>query len=455
MKNYEKISCKYVVMMLCVIAMCIVFQTNAYAMYESESNDSAATADVMSIGTTVYGSIPETSDLDIYKFSLPSSGQFTYTFTSYMPYYTVIMFDEDGNVWWTDDRNRWNESLQFCTNRYVVNLEAGTYYMKVLGKYWEGSIYKGIGTYELSSVFTPSGANIAEPNNSFAQAKNVSLGKQVKGHIAINDRYDIYKVTVPDDTVRIDMTSYMVYYSIYIYDMDADTVWYTTWNEWDSNLKKRTDTYYPELGKGTYYVKVIGDTSESATYRSTGNYTFKFAKTANSIKLNKKEINLYKSGKEKIKLKATVTPAGTGEKVTYSVKDTTIATVSSSGVVKAKQPGYTTLTAYVGNISTTIDVFVAPKQTKILKLKSSKERRWGGIRRYITFKCKKVKGVEYVVFYSKKKNGKYKELEVCDSNKETVSFPKKGTYWIKIGTRVTSNGYYVWDTSKPNKIKVK
>ncbi len=445
------------VTLLCTLLLCIGAYTTAFAANESENNDSAATADTITMGNTMYGNITE-GDLDLYKFSLSQSGKVSLTVTSYMEYYCVGVIDTSGDTIWYSEHIFWNEALELRRDTYDLELEKGTYYIKIIGSYYYGSwaSLKYTGNYEMITTFKASGANVSEPNNNFAQAKNISLNKDIKGQIAINDEYDIYKINMPSDNMKITMTSYMRYYTMCIYDMNAKLVWYTDDNEWNEDVGKRTDELFPKLDKGSYYIKIVGKCCDESYDTYTGNYTFKITQTASNLILSKEQITLKIKGKET--LKSTVVPSGTGEKVYYSMEDTSIATVSSSGVVIAKKAGHTTLTATVGDeITKKVDIFVKPKATAIKKLKAkTRKGLWGSKYRYINIKLKKINDVDYQIYYSKKKKGKYKELETIYSNKSSISVSKKGTYWIKVRTKIYSDGWYIYSNwTKPQKVKVK
>lgn len=82
------------------------------------------------------------------------------------------------------------------------------------------------------------------------------------------------------------------------------------------------------------------------------------AVTPKSVKLDRTRMDVI--GGAPFKLKATVSPANASQIVIWSSSNPSVATVSSSGVVTAKSPGTTTITAktVVGNKTATCQVTV-------------------------------------------------------------------------------------------------
>ena len=419
----------------------------------AEPNNSIAQAKPISFGQTIKGQIALNDRYDFYKVVLSSSGRVTLNMKSYMQYYTLQVYDTDGNQLWYTDCNEWNENVGFRADSYKVDLEKGTYYIKVTG-YWSSNNDwdASTGVYTLGTVFTASGANVAEPNNSIAQAKPVSFGQTIKGQIALNDRYDFYKIRLTSKMkLKIAMNSYMQYYTLHIYNPSGKELWSTGYNEWNKDRGRRSDSHYIDLPAGTYYIKVTGYWSSNNDWdASTGNYNFRLSQSAVSMKLNKKKVTL--DIKKSYTLKTTLYPK-TGEAVTWSSGDKSIATVSSKGVVKAKKTGCTVITAKVGNeVKASCMVYVRPGKTKIIKAKGVTYKDWWSTSRYAELKWKKVKGCSgYQIYQSKYKNKKFKEAASTYSNSNNISVNKKGTYYYKVRAYTYSNGttiYGKWSNVK-------
>lgn len=225
----------------------------------------------LAIGSSVSNTITEDNRERVYRFSLAKSGRFTINITSYMQFYCMKIYDSSGTEIWYTDRNEWNSNLQYRSDEHQIDLINGSYYLKVNG-YLYGTSYASTGNYTFSTSFTDAGETYPEPNDDFMTAATVSVSGTIRGQIAENDSYDIYQFTVPQDgRISLQMTSYMKYYCINLYDGTGDEIWYTDRNEWNSNLQYRTDTYRIDLLSGKYYIRINGYLY-GTSYASTGNY---------------------------------------------------------------------------------------------------------------------------------------------------------------------------------------
>ena len=241
---------------------------------ESEPNNSIAEANTLTLGKGVEGQIAMNDSYDVYSFTLPESGRISMELTARMKYNCLYLYNESGNELWEDTENEWNSSVGYRTDNYTIDLLPGTYFVKVTG-YRYGTSSLSTGTYSFKVSFEGAKATETEPNNAIAEAQALTLGKEEKGHIGITDRYDFYSFTLPESgRVTLDMTAYMKYNCIYLYDETGASIWVDTENEWNSSVGYRSDSYTIDLLPGTYYVEITG-------YRfnnwdgSTGTYTFK------------------------------------------------------------------------------------------------------------------------------------------------------------------------------------
>lgn len=240
---------------------------------DSSGDDTFSTANRMNIGDSVRGSITEMDDLDYYRFQLNSAGCVSLDMTSYMKYYCIRIYDSNGKEVWYTDRNEWTESIGYRRDKHTVYLEKGNYYIQING-YRYDSWNKSTGKYECATSFVSSNVNNNEPDNSFSDATNIVLGNAIKGQISVNDDYDTFKFGLSDSgCVSLDMTSYMRYYCIRVYDLDGEEVWYTDRNEWTEAVGYRQDSYDLYLKKGTYYMQINGYRYDSWD-KSTGKYVF-------------------------------------------------------------------------------------------------------------------------------------------------------------------------------------
>ena len=267
-----------------------VYQGKNFTIEEDIKTASGGFADAanISIGNEVNGSITETNDSSVYKFSLAKSGRVTLDVTAYMRYCSLYIYDSRGELIWYDDGNEWNSNLKYFKDTYVVDLINGMYYLKVTG-YRNGTSYASTGTYTFATRFVSAEESCAEPNNDFREASVIGITGTVKGQVAENDAYDIYKFSLSKSgRIGLTMTFYMRYNSLYLYDSMGKEIWHDDWNEWNENLKYKTDVYDLDLASGVYYLKVTGYRN-GTSYASTGNYTMKLKYT--NANVNYKEPN--------------------------------------------------------------------------------------------------------------------------------------------------------------------
>ena len=97
------------------------------------------------------------------------------------------------------------------------------------------------------------------------------LNTDVVGCIAINDRYDYYKIALSrSQKLSLSITAYMRYFMINIYNENGVEIWYTDRNEWNGSVGIQSGSYAIDLTAGIYYVKVSGyryGTSDPSTGR--------------------------------------------------------------------------------------------------------------------------------------------------------------------------------------------
>ena len=124
-----------------LLALVMVFgllPVTALALTDSEPNDTLATAQKFIMGDTISGVISENEDADWYKFTLNASGRISFKFTSYMEYYSVWLYDNEGTALWDSYGNTANPDTGMRADTYDIDLIEGTYYLKVSGQHGSG-----------------------------------------------------------------------------------------------------------------------------------------------------------------------------------------------------------------------------------------------------------------------------------------------------------------------------
>lgn len=157
-----------------------------------------------------------------------------------------------------------------------------------------------------------------------------------------------------------------------------------------------------------------------------------------TYKLSSKNTGISKGSSQKLSL--VITPATIKRKVTWTSSNKKVATVSSSGKVKAKAYGTTTIKAkFVSGKKTktlSCKVTVGPSKVKNFKVKGAKKK--------INVSWKKSSGAAgYEISYATSVDGKYKKLGTVQSG-STTKFTKKkmkpGIYFVKVRPYMNQGG---------------
>lgn len=125
-------------------------------------------------------------------------------------------------------------------------------------------------------------------------------------------------------------------------------------------------------GKTYWFTVKAYRNANGKTY--SGTYATKSVKIkeikAKSVKLNKSKISIQRGNS--YRLKATINPKNTTDKITWTSSNKKVATVSSKGVVKGIKKGTVTITAKINGKKATCKVTITKRKTKSIKLSKSK-----------------------------------------------------------------------------------
>ena len=238
----------------------------------AEPNNSMGQAKGVGFKTKIRGQLAENDLKDYFRLVLPSSGRIKFNILSYIQNYVVDIYDSNGEVVWDSYSNSWNSNTKSSNKNHFIDLTKGTYYI-VFSAYDYGFSQYYTGNYNFTIYFTASQETYAEPNNSMGQAKGVGFKNKIRGQLALNDSMDFYRMVVPSaGRVKINILSYMEYYSVYLYDVSGNKVWSSVGNYVNKNTGYRVDNYTIDLIKGTYYI--VFSEYDYSYYRYTGNYNF-------------------------------------------------------------------------------------------------------------------------------------------------------------------------------------
>jgi len=290
--------------------------TGSANLYESEPNDTRATATVASIGKAITGQLSSTSDVDYYKIKVTSAGSLTVvldvpTKSPNTPYFLLGLFDSTGTL-----------LSQFTTGgdkTYTVGApKSGTYYIGVTSD----TYYSG-GQYSIKASNTSGSANNyeAESNDSTATATQVILGKAITGQLSSYNDVDYYKVSATSAgslTVVLDVPTKSPnagYFLLGLFDSAGILL-----SQFSTGADKTYTVGAPV--SGTYYVGVT-----RYYYYSSDQYRITVSNTAGSAHRYESESN---------DTTATATAAALGEGITgqlssYSDVDYYKVTATSAG----------------------------------------------------------------------------------------------------------------------------
>ena len=252
--------------------------------WETENNNSSATADEIAVNETVNGSLTMSGDEDWYKFTVTERGWFNVSFnhntvSSTGKYWRLYLYQADAvtgidGVSYSFDA-RGNENI--TTSNYGV--APGTYYIKIYR-----SDYHSANDYRLKVNFTEATTWETEYNNSSSTADTIGLNKDINGSLTMSGDEDWYRFTVTKqgwfnvsfkhDTV----SSTGKHWKIYLYQGDAVSGIDSTTAAYEvaGNADLTTSNY--GVAPGTYYIRIY-----RSDYHSANNYSVKvnFAEATN------------------------------------------------------------------------------------------------------------------------------------------------------------------------------
>ncbi len=152
--------------------------------WETEYNDSMASADVMKLNTTYYGNDMFVSDVDWYKVTLPKAGKINYIFgpdsntdvTNIGDGWQLRVYRED-----MSDAISGADRVKGKVVSSNLYWDAGTYYFQVMDDWAVDGTRKNV--YNLRVNYTVGGNYESEFNNSMTTADKVSTGVEYTGNL--------------------------------------------------------------------------------------------------------------------------------------------------------------------------------------------------------------------------------------------------------------------------------
>lgn len=321
------------------------------------------------------------------------------------------------------------------TKEIKMALDPGVYVVKL------GNARK-VMKYKVKASFEPSGSNETGDNNSFDKAMKTKLNKKINGFLTEDNKADFYKVTLTRSATLRSIVNSKSMYGITYSLWDSDLV--KLYSDWFSG-EGQTRVFENEVAAGTYYIKI-----ESGR---TGAYTLKSMewKYVTGIKLKKAVFKMNKGTTLNV-LKSVSPSSASNKKLSWESSDTSVATVTSTGKVKGKKAGLTTITVKTtdgSDITAKCSIVVLPSKTQIktCKLKS-------GLSAYVAVKTQSdISGYEYQLCRNSAFKGN-KSTYSTDSytrNAQTDTLRKQTQYYFRVRSYIWVSGskyYGAWSDTK-------
>lgn len=243
------------------------------------SNNTMASASVIRTdGTSYNAQLALNDEKDFFRFTLQESGKVDFNAIFYgMRSVSWRLYDEAG-VELLSNNSSWNDITNNISVSSEIYLTSGTYYFSSVPRVvYIGQIDNIYGKYTFSLHFTSAEENFAEGNrginNYIYDASPISLEKNYKGQLALNDDVDFYSFSLSQSqTVKINLDAGIECLNVKLYDSDGTEIWSKQWLRWDSTSKRILLSESVALTEGKYYLAL----EQLSGY--CGNYTINISK---------------------------------------------------------------------------------------------------------------------------------------------------------------------------------
>lgn len=243
-------------------------------------------ANNIGFGTTYYGQLAESDDVDYYGVTLSSSGKVTMTAEGDVRGLSFYLYDSNGKqlCYETESRSSITNKVTYSEDYHI---QAGQYYIAIKSQYHTGNYHFKLDFASANESFAETGAD-----DVLGGANAILLNTTYNGQLALNHSdEDYYYFTVArEGAISIAVTSDM-YGEIGLYNVAGNKLWNKNISKNESKgIYEALDTVI--ASPGTYYLRISSD-------NRTGNYSFRIANSNAVSKPAKVSISSVKSSKKK------------------------------------------------------------------------------------------------------------------------------------------------------------
>lgn len=273
--------------------------------------------------TTVTGSLELAGDKDVYKFTCPNTGSYRLSSLNCTGDVVGTLYDANGAQLASNDDGFESGNRNF---NIIYTLTRGAQYYLEVKNYSATTATTGAYTLGITEG-DDYGNTISNAHNMGTLASGITA--KISGKIDVSGDKDVFKFTAPQNGTYYFYTTSSIDTVGTLYNSTGNVI-----TSVDDNGTDRNFRISYSLTKGTvYYIEVKGYNT------TTGSYMLCIDVPVSSIHITpNRSITLNKGQTEK--LSATLTPSNSTDPVTWSSSDTSVATVSSTGLITALKPGH-------------------------------------------------------------------------------------------------------------------
>jgi hypothetical protein len=234
-----------------------------------EPNETINKAGILNLdGKINIGFLSLNDEQDVYKFTTDKAGKVSLNLTAYMNELDYDVLDKDGVRVLSTGYVFNGSDTNPKSNDINLNLEKGTYYLKIK------KAYSSTGLYNIKASFTAANNSDVEPNETISTAGVLNLdGKLKTGFLSIDDQKDLYKITTTSaGRISIDLYSYMENISYEFLNKDGIKILKSAYIYGGNETNAKLENITIDLEKGTYYLRINKLYGDTGVYKLKGSF---------------------------------------------------------------------------------------------------------------------------------------------------------------------------------------